>query len=527
MASLAHAPCPCHPRASYCSVHSFADPSSPLSTAASTDQTYFNVGRGGVRASSLPYALKPDPGTGALEYEDVDGVDYLPLCRWGDGDHDRPGGDAGRGARTDLRRLGGYTSVMGDGLLINAPNVPPVEMWCAKASDRWCKNAATCMQPSCTDDEVRRGARRVNLFVLARQHPKCAYHTTYNGLVSLQCNMRSKLFGQSRPYLSSTDKCAPWQSLAFFNSQTGAKVDVAFVRHWSWSNRNRRVYFAVNVRDTGAASRKRAIRMVNAAFDNRRSGRVLNIEVRPTNSVAEAPAGYDPGALDAFTFVYGDGDAYGGAALGGKSRRRVGSTEMGKGSRDYTVFTVNWYVECGSVSFVCARLRGRSRRGGRPMPRPYICLPFLCCSNFYRYGSGARLQPGSTYINKSYMITSNLGSVKDTAGGLVEKTFVDNIGLELVRYMYVHIEVSFVIVCSSPFLVVRHHFASRFRPRLPRPRERRGPRAVVPVRRRGRRRAARLEAHGVLRPARRGVRVAGRGDGRVRRVDVRGGPCYQ
>ena len=49
-----------------------------------------------------------------------------------------------------------------------------------------------------------------------------------------------------------------------------------------------------------------------------------------------------------------------------------------------------------------------------------------------RHGSGARLQPGSTYVNKGYMLTSNLGSVEATASALVDRTFVDEIGLELV-----------------------------------------------------------------------------------------------
>lgn len=108
-----------------CTQKSFADPDNALSTALNVDQTYFNVGWGGVRSryavyrhnfslnsgfeftptyissntmtphilllysSSLPYALEPDPTTGNLPYTDPNNVRNLPLCRWG---NDEPGG---------------------------------------------------------------------------------------------------------------------------------------------------------------------------------------------------------------------------------------------------------------------------------------------------------------------------------------------------------------------------------------------------------------------------------------------------
>ena len=358
---------------------SFADPYDSLATPSNVDQTYFNVGWGGVRSSSLPIALEPDPVTGTLKYSDVNDVDNLPLCRWG-----QDGANAGRAERKDLQFLGGYTTFVEDGLLVNQ-TIPPILPWCRKPTDSTCSNAATCMVSSCTDDQITNdGYTRMELKVAAYSSPKCAFHTWWNGLVSLQCNLHDLAFGRTTPFLQGAEPCSPWTDIGFYNGLTGEGLKIAFVRHWSWSPNNKRLYFAVYHTDV-----TEAINMVNSIFDNTGNPNPLPIEVRLTSNIASVPTGYDPSILNTFTFVYGKGSEYGGVGLDGKSRRRIGSTEMGINTRDYTVFTINWY------------------------------------------GEGARLQAGSTYTNRGFYFNSDMGSVKSTADDLVEKTFVDEIGLEL------------------------------------------------------------------------------------------------
>lgn len=72
------------------------------------DQTYFNVGWGGVRSSKLPYSLEPT--NDILSYGDVNNVDYLPLCGWG-------AEPEGRQSISNINGLGGYTTFVGEGLI--------------------------------------------------------------------------------------------------------------------------------------------------------------------------------------------------------------------------------------------------------------------------------------------------------------------------------------------------------------------------------------------------------------------------
>jgi hypothetical protein len=84
--------------------------------------------------------------------------------------------------------------------------------------------------------------------------------------------------------------------------------------------------------------------MVNAIFDNLSSSELLPIElvVMPYPSANAVPPDYDPDSLGSFTFVYGKGGQYQNEPVEGRARRRIGSTQQGPGTRDYTVFTINW-----------------------------------------------------------------------------------------------------------------------------------------------------------------------------------------
>ena len=103
------------------------------------------------------------------------------------GGHDAPLGPAGRAARTDLKDLGGYTTFVDDGLLVNL-TLPPILPWCRNETDPTCADATTCMQATCTDTDIQNGFTRIELKVAANSSDNCAYHALWNGLITLRCN---------------------------------------------------------------------------------------------------------------------------------------------------------------------------------------------------------------------------------------------------------------------------------------------------------------------------------------------------
>jgi len=393
-------------------IHNFADPTDALSTPLNVDQTYFNIGWGGVRSSSLPIALEPDFNSRTLAYTDPDAVNYLELCPWG-----------ADSLITDLKSLRGYTTFVEHGLLVNrfgtSPSVNrdvPTEdlfMPCT-TSNPTCTvfNTPGCMVTSCTQTQIDGTYTRMALNVRAGQRPNCQIRGAWNGLMSMRCEFHDTGFGDSSPEFAALDSCAPWTKFSFRNTATDTKLDVEYVRHWSRHPTNRYTYFSLPIEDDGTTgTRNAAIAMVNDMFDNSGSSNVLSIEVVPTNqTVTTVPTDYNPASLNAFTYVYGDGLDYVSASSDGMSRRRLGSTMQAPGSRDYTVFTVNWH------------------------------------------GGGARLQAGSTYVKRGYMFTSDLGSVKTTADSLNDDVFVDEIGLELwtPRSVDVYTEGTKFVVMAAP-----------------------------------------------------------------------------
>ena len=124
---------------------------------------------------------------------------------------------------------------------------------------------------------------------------------------------------------------------------------------------------------------------MNNFFDNAGNDEDLLIDVRPMTNDIHVPAGYDPSGFDTFTYIYGKGEWY--DSMEGKGRRRVGSTQRGVGTRDYTVFTVNWW-------------------------------------------GGSRLQAGSTYSHRGFLATGDLGDVEATAGALLDSTEAYEVDLE-------------------------------------------------------------------------------------------------
>ena len=221
---------------------SFADPANAVSL--DVDQTYFNVGWGGIRASSLPYALEPDRDSGSLGYADVNAVDYIKLCGWG---NDGPGAEANEptwpGERTNLKWLGGYTTFVEGRLLVNQA-IAPVKPWCRDNSKSCYSEPGNCMVSTCTEAQIAAGTHtRIQLKIRANSSPNCAYHAMYGSMISLQCNMRDTGFGRTTPHLSGAEPCSPWADVGFFHPNGGV-LPVAYIRHWSWSPNNRRVYFA-------------------------------------------------------------------------------------------------------------------------------------------------------------------------------------------------------------------------------------------------------------------------------------------
>ena len=93
-------------------IHNIADPKDVLSTPSNVDQTWMNVGWGGVRTSALPFALEPDPSTGTLAYDDANSVDYLDLCKFSEGAE-------GHATVENLKLPRGYTTFVDGRLLVN------------------------------------------------------------------------------------------------------------------------------------------------------------------------------------------------------------------------------------------------------------------------------------------------------------------------------------------------------------------------------------------------------------------------
>ena len=98
-----------------------------------------------------------------------------------------------------------------------------------------------------------------------------------------------------------------------------------------------------SVQDAGGTGYQAGINMVRDFFSNLGNSEQLLIEVRVTSSVPSLPVGYNPGSFHTFTYIYGRGNQYNNVNLSGKSRRRLGGASMGVGTRDYTVFTINWH----------------------------------------------------------------------------------------------------------------------------------------------------------------------------------------
>jgi len=352
------------------------------------DQTYFNLPWSGVRRSNLPFLLEPNKDTGVLSYDDPDTVDYCPLCNWGD---DQPGGPqdlgGGRCARDDLRNLGGYSTFVESGLFVNRETIDQQYLWCRKPGADCYANESTCMaKPSeCynTDGSPKTGYTPVKLEVPAGQTPSCTNHVgIFEGFQSLSCKLRSTGFGNCGTYLAagtSSDVCAPWLqggTMGIYREDTGAGITIPYVRHWSWSASNEYMYFSVYSQDL-----TESINLVNTVFDNRGNTThplSLRFETFPPGETFPGPD-YNPGALNAVTFVYGDGAEYG-VTVPGAGRRRMGSS-----NRDYTVFTINWWQ------------------------------------------NGAKLTPGDTFSKRAFLFTSDLESVKPTADSLIQKVVPDKI----------------------------------------------------------------------------------------------------
>ena len=201
---------------------------------------------------------------------------------------------------------------------MNSTRPTLIQTWCRKPTDSRCYNEATCITP-CTDAQVRNnGYVRMPLRVKPNSHPNCRKQQYWNGYVLLMCNMRPTGFGQSKPYVQGGETCKPWSNLALYNRETGRHVEVAYLKHWSWKKSDEKVYFAVYEKDAN-----RAQNLVNGVFDNRGRSSNLYIDIRSTGQLTSIPDGYDAGALNTFTYVYGRGSEYGGRSVDGKIRRRL------------------------------------------------------------------------------------------------------------------------------------------------------------------------------------------------------------
>jgi len=204
--------------------NSFANPSDEYVIANPEDIThnYFNIGWGGVRTTTLPHALEPDPVLGTFKYDiTATQVDVIQIRKWKNGHDAGANWNSGtvdwRGERKSTAYLGGYTTFVNASLVVNGENhiSPPWKPWCRIGTDQECANVTTCMVSSCTDDQVENeNYTRVELKVEAGSSPSCKKYGTHSHggelLIVVQCNMRDTGFGQTGMYASSYDPGATW-----------------------------------------------------------------------------------------------------------------------------------------------------------------------------------------------------------------------------------------------------------------------------------------------------------------------------
>ena len=348
-----------------------------------------------------------------MRYDDPDAVDYCPLCNWGDDAKDGPQdmGD-GRCARDDLRNLGGYTTFAATGLFVNRETSLQQYLWCRKPGADCYANPSTCMaRPSeCykEDGSPKNGYTPIQLQVPAGSSPQCKNHVgIFEGYQTLQCKFHTIGFGNCGTYLyagTSSDPCAPWLEggrMSIIREDTNEGINIPYVRHWSWSPSNQFMYFSVF-----SQNQVEAINLVNNMFDN--SGNPdplpLRFETFPPGDTFPGPD-YDPGSLDSVTFVYGDGNSYN----AGAGRRRIGSS-----SRDYTVFTVNWW-----------------QSGAKLTPGKIVCLATFSGGHLCHYAYLSFhifiILSGDTFSKRSFLFASDLASAQSTADALKPHVVPDKI----------------------------------------------------------------------------------------------------
>jgi len=245
---------------------------------------------------------------------------------------------------------------------------------------------STCMVPC--EENIPTGYTRMPLEIAA-SGPNCQHHNPNNGdpfprKINIKCDLRPLGWGQTK----ALDKRYMSGPLTLKNTANNRTLDVHGIRYWSWNPNNRQLNFHSTVDDVEgdpaaqAAAVQEAILQANTAFENT-SGQTVPLELIYNSFSTSAPTMAN---LNTFTYVYGNGDDYElNWSIGGRGRRRVGSTQQGIGKRDFTVFTVNWWH------------------------------------------SGANLPPNDTYLNRGFLLSSDLGSVKTTADNLVEKTYINRV----------------------------------------------------------------------------------------------------
>ena len=141
-------------------------------------------------------------------------------------------------------------------------------------------------------------------------------------------------------FLVSVNEATP---IRLYNTVTGKSLKVAYVKHWSLSADDYKVYFSVYHQDDGpnGTNRALAIEEVDVMFANI-GNTAIPIAIRSVKEtiIDDVPAFYDPAPLPTFTYVYGKGEDY--LNVNGRGRRRIGSTVD---TRDFTVFTSEFLID--------------------------------------------------------------------------------------------------------------------------------------------------------------------------------------
>ena len=282
--------------------------------------TYLNLPWSGIRESTLPDVLTPDPATSTLTIDPSNGDVRTPIFGWGEPE------EVASATYFEPGATAGYTTFAAKiwpnktALAVDLPCIKPY-------SD--CSNGAlpddptNCMVSNCSDDQItNEGYERMVLQVASvgthcqrrLDHPAA---TRTNNLL-LRCQLRPK-GGYGKQYGTDLGDY-------ILRNSTGQGIRINQIYHWSWAlSKNFVDFFVTDYPDDDSwqDTLKGQIEQTFPPGEN----------ITLTTYVMPEPDDYDPSSLPSLTYIYGKGEEYESGYIDGQGRIRIGATH-----RDCKIF---------------------------------------------------------------------------------------------------------------------------------------------------------------------------------------------